>query len=91
MNKWIEVLHISSQIKSSCLYRSPSQTRDIHETFANNFELTLDTVINKNPFSIIALGDFNAKATNWYKNNISSYEDLKIHYHYIPIWLTIIN
>ena len=31
-----------------CLYRSPSQTRDIFETFADNFELTLDSIINKN-------------------------------------------
>ena len=37
-----------------CLYRSPSQTRDIFETFADNFELTLDTIVNKNPFLIVA-------------------------------------
>ena len=61
-----------------CLYRSPSQTRDIFETFADNFELTLDSIINKNPFLIVALGDFNAKTTNWYKNDINSYEGLKI-------------
>ena len=36
-----------------CLYRSPSQTRDIFETFADNFELTLDTIVNKNPFYIL--------------------------------------
>ena len=47
-----------------CLYRSPSQTRDIFKTFANNFEITLDTIINKNPFLIVTLGDFNAKTTN---------------------------
>ena len=47
-----------------CLYRSPSQTRDIFETFADNFELTLDSIINKNPFLIAALGDFNTKTTN---------------------------
>ena len=47
-----------------CLYRSPSQTRDIFETFADNFELTLDTIVNKKPFLIVALGDFNVKATN---------------------------
>ena len=52
-----------------CLYRSPSQTRDIFETFADNFELTLDSIINKNPFLIVALDDFNAKTTNWYKND----------------------
>ena len=53
-----------------CLYRSPSQTRYIFETFADNFELTLDTIVNKNPFLNVALGDFNAKTTNWYKNDI---------------------
>ena len=55
-----------------CLYRSTSQTRDIFETFADNFELTLDTIVNKNPFLIVALGIFNAKTTNWYKNDTNS-------------------
>ena len=61
-----------------CLYRSPSQTREIFETFADNFELTLDSVVNKNPFLIVAIVDFNAKTTNWYKNDRNSYEGLKI-------------
>ena len=61
-----------------CLNRSPSQTWDIFKTFADNFELTPDTVVNKNPFLIVALGDFNVKTTNWYKNDINSYEGLKI-------------
>ena len=60
-----------------CSYRSPSQTRDISETFADNFGLTLDTIINKNPFLFVALGDFNAKLTNWYKNDINSYGSFK--------------
>ena len=60
-----------------CLYRSPSQTRDIFETFADNFELTLDSIINRNLVLIVALGDFNAKVTNWYKNDINSYKGLK--------------
>ena len=60
-----------------CLYRSPSQTRDIFDTFADTFELTLDTIVNKNPFLIVTLGDFNAKTTNWYKIDINSYEGLK--------------
>ena len=37
-----------------CLNRSPSQTRDIFEIFADNFELTLDTIVNKNPFLVAA-------------------------------------
>ena len=51
----------------------PLKVIDIH-----NFELTLDTIINKNTFLIVALGDFSAKAANWYKNDINSYEGLKI-------------
>ena len=70
---------IDRKLRSSlCLYRSPSQTRDIFKTFADNFESTLDSVINKNSFLIVALGDFNAKTTNWYKNDINSYEGLEI-------------
>ena len=61
-----------------CLYKSPSQTRDTFETFADNLELTLDTLTNNNPFLIAAIGDFNAKTTNWYKNDTTSYEGLKI-------------
>ena len=61
-----------------CLYRPPSQTWDIFETFADNFELTLDTNINKNLFLIVALGNFNAKTTKWYKNDVNSYDSLRI-------------
>ena len=55
-----------------CLYRSPSQTRDTFETFADNLELALDILTNNNPFLIVAIVDFNAKTTNWYKNNTTS-------------------
>ena len=72
-------IRISGKLRSFlCLYRSLSQTGDIFETFADNFELTLDIIINKNPFLIVALGDFNAKTTNLYKNDINSYEGLRI-------------
>ena len=36
-----------------CLYRSPSQTGDIFKTFANNFELTLDTIFTKIHFWLL--------------------------------------
>ena len=61
-----------------CLYRSPSQTPDTFEIFADAFELTLDTIITKNPFLIVALGNFNAKTTDWYKNDINSSQGLKV-------------
>ena len=33
------------------LYRSPSQTLDDFETFSKNFELNLENIVQRNPFS----------------------------------------
>ena len=48
------------------LYRSPNQSSDDFVSFLDNFELTLDALAQKNPFLMVALGDFNAKSSNWY-------------------------
>ena len=45
------------------LHRSPNQCQDTFESFINNFELNLDSVMVKNPFLTVALGDFNAKTS----------------------------
>ena len=60
------------------LYRSPSKSHDIFETFFDNLELNLDTIANKNPFLIVILGDVNAKSSNWYKHDKTKYEGSKI-------------
>ena len=43
------------------LYRLPNQCQDSLETFTNNLGLILAKVFEKNPFLVIAPGDFNAK------------------------------
>ena len=52
LNEFINFeIRISGNVYSFlCLYRSHSQTWDIFETFVDNFELTLDTLINKKIF-----------------------------------------
>ena len=60
------------------LYRSPNQSQAKFETFTNNLELILDKIFETNPFSIIALGDFNTKLNKWYKNDKTSAEGSKI-------------
>ena len=45
----------------AALYRSPRQSQDNFETFIDNFELNLETLSRKNPFLLVAIGDFNAK------------------------------
>ena len=54
------------------LYRSPSQSLDVFEKFAGNFELNLYKITNKNPYLIVILGDFSAKSSNWYKNDTTT-------------------
>ena len=44
----------------------------------DNFELTLDTLAQKNTFLMVALGDFNAKPSNWYNIDITSNKGRKI-------------
>ena len=56
------------------LYRSPSQSQDEFETFSDNFEMTLDIPVQKNPFLMTAIGDFNAKSKNWYSQDKTSFE-----------------
>ena len=60
------------------LYRSPNQSEDDFENFYNNFELTLDAVSATNPFLIVAIGDFNAKSSNWYTGDTTAFEGSKI-------------
>ena len=68
-------LQIGDKIcKFVALYRSPSQSQDNFETFADNFETTLELLTQKNPFLLTAIGDFNAKSLNWYNKDKTSFE-----------------
>ena len=60
------------------LYRSPSQSHDDFELFANGFELNIDTATAHNTFLIVFLGEFNAKSNLWFKDNKTTYEGSKI-------------
>lgn len=41
---------------------SPCQFGGTFEKLLDNFELTLDNIVNNNPFMTVGLGDFNAKS-----------------------------
>ena len=36
--------------------------------------MTLDILVQKNPFLMTAIGDFNAKSKNWYSQDTNSFE-----------------
>ena len=46
------------------LYRSPSQSQDEFETFSDNFEMTLDILVQKNQFLMTTIRGFNTKSKN---------------------------
>ena len=60
------------------LYRSLSQSRDEFETFTVNLELTLNKIFETKPFLVTVPGDFNAKLSQWYKNDKTSIVGSKI-------------
>ena len=47
------------QLCQTC--RSPSQTKDEFKNFIKNLALNLEHTVNKSPFLIVVLGDFNAR------------------------------
>ena len=59
-------------------YRSPNQYENDFESFVNNLELNLDSVMVNNFFLTIILSDFNAKSSLWCNSDITTYEDSKI-------------
>ena len=56
------------------LYRPPSQSQDLFESFKENLELNLESAVQNNSFPVVLLCDFNAKSSNWYKNDITTTE-----------------
>ena len=56
------------------LYRFPSQSQDNFETFTENLELKLENLVQRNPFLVMAIGDFNAKSSNWFCHDKTNFE-----------------
>ena len=56
------------------LYRFPSQSQDNFETFTENLELNLENLVQRNPFLVVAIRDFNAKSSSWFCHNKTNFE-----------------
>ena len=83
----IQYLHecINFEIRIGCklcrfvsLYRSPSQSQDDFESFANNFELNIDTGTSNTTFLTVVLGGFNVKSNLWFKGDKTMHEGSKM-------------
>ena len=54
------------------LYRSPSQSQDLFESFKETLELNPESAVQNNPFPVVLLRNFNVKSSNWCKNDITT-------------------
>ena len=60
------------------LYWSPSQKQDELQEFKSNIEMNLDALLTNNPFLTVMIGDYNAKSSNLYLNDVTSFEGSKL-------------
>ena len=60
------------------LYRSPSQSHDQFEQFLQNFESNLRYITSKNSYITVVIGDFNARSTSWWTDDITTKEGTEI-------------
>ena len=60
------------------LYRSSSQTQDEFDIFLINLEQLICDIIAKNPLFVLITVDFNARSSNWWKNDHSTSEGTQV-------------
>ena len=66
------------QCNITLIYRSPSQSSEEFDKFLSNFEFLLDYIANRNPFVSIIIGDFNARSSNWFSSDKTTYKGKKL-------------
>ena len=59
-------------------YRSPSQSRDEFESFADNLDHNLNSFALRNTYLVVVLGDFNAQTKGWYPSGKTSTKALEL-------------
>lgn len=54
------------------LYKTPSQSQEEFKAFFKNVETNLNHVLNQRPDLIVVMGGFNARCSDWWKNDIDN-------------------
>ena len=60
------------------LYKSPSQSADEFESFLNKLNLNMESIVQKNSFRTVAIGNFNARSSKRWMDDKTAQESLKI-------------
>ena len=54
------------------VFHSPSQSQDEFKNFCTNFDILLNNINDELPLCSIVTGDFNARCSRWWKNDITN-------------------
>ena len=62
------------------------KSQDDFETFTENLESNLENLVQKNPFLVVAIGDFNAKSSNGFVKIKLALKEMQLKFN-IPVWI----
>ena len=62
----------------SVIYRSPSQINSEFDIFLSNFGKLLSDINERKPFLSVITGDFNARSSSWWSEDIYTIEESKL-------------
>ena len=62
----------------TCLYFSPCQSQDESENFCTKFDILLSQMNDELPIYSIVTGDFDARCSRWWKNDIIKFAEKEI-------------
>ena len=71
---YFELKTVDKSCNFLSLDSSPSQSQDDFETFTENLELNLGKLVHRNLLLAVVFKDFNAKSSNWFGQNKTSFE-----------------
>ena len=60
------------------LYRSPSQNQDDFQALRDNLKIKLETLAQRNSFSMVVIGDFNVRQKHWCSQDSTNFEGVTI-------------
>ena len=72
----------------TCIYCSPGQNRDEFQNFYANFHTPLNNINDKFPICSFVTGDFNARNSRWWKNDIINSVVLELDSLTLSAWYT---
>ena len=62
----------------TCIYHSPSQNHEEFQNFYAKFDALLNNINDEFPICSVVTGDFNARSSRWWKNDITNSAGLEL-------------